>query len=111
MRGHLHLIERLNHVFPLKDQDAGLWASGYWELSDEERTLAKRLFLHSSKADQSHWGGAVQRVVPATDFAGMASKHSTDPSGRWVFVVRPEFCAKGVPWEGQRHSMAYKSLV
>lgn len=110
MDGRLHLIERLDHVFPLKD-GSGLWVSGYWELSDFERETVKRVFLHETKGNRSHWGGDVQRVVPASDFADMARRHATDPAGRWVLIVRPDAAAREIPWEGASHSMAYKSLV
>ena len=110
MEGRLHLIEKLDHVFRLKD-GSGLWASGYWELGDAERVNVRRLYLHQTKSDLSYWGGDVQRVLPAEQFADMARKHATEPSGRWVLVVLPDPAAKGVAWEGARHSMAYKSMV
>jgi hypothetical protein len=109
MNGHLHLIEKLDHVFPLKD-GSGLWASGYWELTDSERAQIRRVFLHRRKAEPSHWGGEVLRVVPANEFGEKAAQHDTDPEGRWVLVVRPTPDGKGADWEGAAHSMAYKSL-
>lgn len=110
MKGRLHLIEKLDHVFRLKD-GSGLWASGYWELSEEERAHTKQIYLHATKATLSHFGGDVVEMRPATDYAEMALRHSTDPHGRWVFILRPSTEFKGVAWEGADHSMAYKSLV
>lgn len=110
MQGRLHLLERLDHVFPLKD-GSRLWASGYWELTVSERGTVKQVFLHRSKAEKSHWGGEVTDVVPALQFAAMAERHATDVTGRWVLIVKPDASARDVAWEGQRHAMAYKSLV
>jgi hypothetical protein len=109
LNGHLHLIEKLDHVFPLND-GSGPWASGYWELSESERTLIRKVFLHRRKADPSHWGGDVVRIVPAIEFAEKAAAHDTTPGDRWMLVVRPTNEAKGAPWEGAAHSMAYKAL-
>jgi hypothetical protein len=109
-RGHLHLIEKLDHVFLLKD-GSGLWASGYWKLSESERSLVRKLFLHRTKAESSHWGGNVLRVVPAIEFVDMAAKHDTQPDDRWVLIVQPTAEGKGSAWEGSDWSMAYKSFV
>ena len=108
LRGDLHLIERLDHVSRLKD---GRWISGYWELSDIERSAVKRVFLHRTKSEPAHWGGSVVEVRPATEFAELTARHNTDPIGRWVLVVVPDIAAKGAPWMGTDHQMAYKSLV
>lgn len=48
MKGRLHLIKKLDHAFKLKD-GSGRWASGYWELSPEERQNIREVFLHSTK--------------------------------------------------------------
>lgn len=108
VRGDLHLIEKLNHVTRLPD---GTWLSGYWKLSDFERSAVRRVYLHKTKADKAHFGGEVIRVFPATEVADLASRHDTDPTGRWVLVVRPEVGAKDAVWRGAYHAMAYKSLV
>jgi hypothetical protein len=108
LRGDLHLIERLDHVSRLRD---GRWISGYWELSDFERSAVKRVFLHRTKAEPAHWGGTVVDVLPASDFSELATKHETNPAGRWVLVVMPDKAAKHAPWRGVDHQMAYKSLV
>lgn len=110
LRGDLHLIERLDHISRLKE---GRWISGYcyWELSEFERSAVRRVFLHRTKAEPAHWGGSVVDVLPAADFCELATKHETDPAGRWVLVVIPDIAAKGVPWQGADHQMGYKSLV
>jgi hypothetical protein len=108
VRGDLHLIEKLDHVSRLPD---GRWISGYWELSEAERLGVRRVLLHRKKALPAHWGGAVVAVEPAGDFYELAKKHRTDPAGRWVLVVIPDTAAKGEPWQGPTHQMAYKSLV
>lgn len=108
LRGDLHLIERLDHVSRLKD---GRWLSGYWELSEFERSAVRRVFLHRTKAEPAHWGGTVVDLLPASDFIELAKKHETDPAGRWVLVVVPDISAKGVTWQGADYQMAYKSLV
>lgn len=100
----------MDHVFPLKD-GTGLWATGYWELSDYEREMIKHVFLHKTKAMSSHWGGEVREIVAASKFAEKAKEHLTDPAGRWVLIVQPDSSARDVAWEGASHSMAYKSLV
>lgn len=107
-RGDLHLIERLDHVVRLPD---GRWLSGYWELSEAERIVVRRVYLHRTKADAAHFGGEVLRVLPASEFAELAHRHDTDPGGRWVLIVRPDLNAKGTRWEGADRAMAYKSLV
>ena len=96
-------------MFTLKD-GSGLWASGYWELTENERKVIRRVFLHRKKADPSHWGGDVLRIVPAAEFAAIAARHATEPVDRWVLIVRPTMDGKGVAWEGVTHAMAYKSL-
>ena len=101
--GQLHLIERLDHVSRLKD---GRWISGYWELSDAERSAVKRVYLHRTKAAGAHWGGTVVDVLPASGFAELAGKHDTIPGGRWVLVVVPDTAAKGVSRQGAGHKMA-----
>jgi hypothetical protein len=108
LRGDLHLIERLNHVSRLQD---GRWISGYWELSDLERSAVRRLFLHRTKAESAHFGGTVVDVRPAAEFADLAARHATDLAGRWVLIVIPDQAAKGAAWQGADHQMAYKSLV
>lgn len=108
LRGDLHLIERLDHVSRLKE---GRWISGYWELSELERSAARRVFLHRTKAALAHWGGTVVAVLPASDFEALAREHDTDPAGRWLLVVIPDKAAKEMPWQGANHQMAYKSLV
>jgi hypothetical protein len=108
LRGDLHLTERMDHVSRLRD---GRWISGYWELSDLERSTVRRLFLHRTKAEPAHWGGAVVGVRPAAEFADLAARHDTDPAGRWVLIVIPDKAAKGAAWQGADHQMAYKSLV
>lgn len=109
MRGHLHLLERLDHVFKLPD-GSGNWASGYWQLNELDRTVVRKLFLHKKKAERSFWGGDVLTVVPAFEFAEMAAQHATDPAGRWVLIVRPASDCRGAEWQGADHAMAYKSL-
>lgn len=110
MKGRLHLIEKLDHVFKLKD-GSGRWASGYWELSPEERQSIREVFLHATKGNPSHFGGLVEEIVPASDFPEEVRRHTTDPVGRWVLILRPSVEYKGVPWEGADYGMAYKSLV
>ncbi len=110
MKGNLHLLERLDHVFRL-DDGSGHWASGYWQLDEIERTAVRKLFLHKKKADRSFWGGDVVEVLPAIEFEAMARKHDTDPEGRWVLIVNPSPDCRGAEWEGQDYAMAYKSLV
>lgn len=110
MKGRLHLIEKLDHVFKLND-GSGHWVSGYWQLDAGERANVRKLFLHKAKADHSFWGGEVLGVAPAADFAAMARKHNTDPEGRWVLIVRPLAECRGADWEGPDHPMAYKALV
>ena len=110
MRGHLHLLERLDHVFKFLD-GSGNWASGYWQLDEIERRSVRKLFLHKTKAERSFWGGDVLHVVPATEFAEMAARHATDPAGRWLLIVRPSPEARNIEWEGSSHAMAYKSLA
>jgi hypothetical protein len=110
LRGHLHLIEKKDHLFALRD-GSGLWASGYWKLSESERGLVRKLFLHRTKSTASHWGGDVVRVVPAIEYAEMAAKHDTQPDDRWVLIVQPTVAGKGTAWEGDDWSMAYKSFV
>lgn len=110
MKGHLHLLEDLDHIFKLTDE-SGLWVSGYWVLSETEVAMAKKLFLHKSKAERSFWGGDIQRIVPASEYAEMAAKHNTDPAGRWAILVLPNLAGKGALWEGADHAMAYKGFV
>lgn len=110
MKGRMHLIEKLDHVFKLKD-GSGRWASGYWELTKEERLNIREVFLHATKATPSHFGGLVEEIVPADSFPNEAHRHSTNPEGRWVLLLRPSTGHKGVAWEGVDHTMAYKSLV
>lgn len=110
MKGHLHLIEKLDHVFRLND-GSGNWASGYWDLHASERAAVRKLFLHKTKAQSSFWGGEVVMVLPAAEFAEQAKRHDTDPDGRWVLIVRPAPECRGAPWEGKDFAMAYKSLV
>ncbi len=110
MKGRLHLLERLDHVFPLND-GSGLWASGYWELSEEERLKTKSLFLHREKAKRSHFGGDVIEIRPAADFAEKALQHDSPTEGRWVLIVRATKEGKGVAWEGESHVRVYKSLT
>jgi hypothetical protein len=107
-RGDLHLIKRKEHVTRLPD---GTWVSGYWELSDFERSPAKRVYLHRTKADPAHFGGDVLGIVPASDFADLAARHATPTEGRCVLVVQPDARAKGAGWEGADYQMAYKSIV
>lgn len=71
----------------------------------------KRVLLHWTKAEPAHWDGTVVDVLPASDFSELATKHGTDPAGRWVLVVMPDKAAKQAPWQGADHQMAYKSLV
>lgn len=106
--GDLHLIERLDHVARLPD---GTWLSGYWELTEAERQAVRRVYLHRSKAEPAHFGGAVLRVLPASEFAEWAARHETDSADRWVLILQPDRDAKGVAWQGASHVMAYKSLV
>lgn len=108
MRGDLHLIERLDQVTRLPD---GRWISGYWELTEGERAAVRRVFLHKTKADRSHFGGGVSDILPAVNFSELAAGHKTDPAGRWVLVVVPDQQCKDAAWEGADYAMAYKALV
>jgi len=108
LRGDLHLIERKEHVTRLPD---GTWVSGYWELSELQRGTVKRVYLHRRKADPGHFGGDLLGIDPASNFSDLAARRATPTEGRWVFVVKPDACAKGAAWEGADYQMADKSLV
>jgi hypothetical protein len=110
VKGRLHLIEKLDHVFKLQD-GSGLWASGYWELTADERSQVREVFLHATKSKPSRFGGRVVETRSASDFPDQARRHSTDPEGRWVFILNASAEYKGLEWEGADYAMAYKSLV
>ncbi len=94
----------LRHVAPEPD---GRWTSGNWDMSEEQARslIGGRIYLHSSKAKPSVFGGRVVDVRPVTDT-------EVAREARVVFVLEPTKDDKGVKWRGRSDAMAsYGGIV
>ena len=82
-----------------------VFESGYWLLGEEEarRLQGGMLYLHETKSKRSYFGG----MVRGWRISGLPG----EPAGRIVLEVRSEAAAKGIPWQGADHSMAWSGGV
>ncbi|WP_051955800.1 hypothetical protein [Beijerinckia mobilis] len=98
----IHLISRnpLN-LRPLDATATPLHESGYWTFYETEaaKLVNAKLYLHKTKNEPSYFGGTISSFR-------FASAHEPYP-GKIVFTVSEEESAKGIPWEGDKHPMAW----
>ncbi len=77
------------------------YESGYWTLYEAEaaRLVDGTLYLHQKKAEPSYFGGKILSFRLSTD---------TEPyPGKIVFKVVAQDDCKAIPWEGDKHPMAW----
>jgi hypothetical protein len=99
----MHLIcrDRLN----LHAVEHPLYESGDWDVTpeDAQRLVGGMLYLHQTKAERSYFGGRVESFREVD----VDAAHKR----RIVFRLRSMREAKGVPWSGPDHPMAWTSGV
>jgi len=95
----IHLICR-NPLY-LNVIDPNNYESGYWTLYEAEagRLVSGTIYLHQKKSEPSYFGGTISGFRLSTD---------AEPyPGKIVFKVTPRDDCKNIPWEGDKHPMAW----
>jgi len=75
--------------------------SGYWDLTDAERPLVRRVFLHRTKAERSHFGGEVVRIFSASEDPELDAQRQPELADRWVLVSGLTRRPRTLPGRGQ----------
>ena len=74
---------------------------GFWTLyeSEAQRLVSGKLYLHQKKSEPSYFGGTI---------SGFRLSTAAEPyPGKIVFTVVAEDGCKDLPWEGDKHPMAW----
>ncbi len=95
----IHLICR-NPLYLTKLQ-APEYESGFWTFyeSEAQKLVNGTLYLHQKKSEPSYFGGVI---------AGFRLAADGEPyPGKIVFTVKAQDDCKDIPWEGDKHPMAW----
>jgi hypothetical protein len=93
----------LNGVTVVKRAPKAIYRSCCWDipLSDAEALIGGWVYLHPKKAASSEFGGRVLRFEAGQEWLGKAHEN------RVAFFLEPSSEARGCPWRGADHSLAW----
>lgn len=95
----IHLVSR--NPLHLTALDAAEFESGFWTLyeTEAEKLINGMVYLHQKKSEPSFFGG----VISGFRLAGGQEPYP----GKIVFKVKAQDDCKNIPWEGDKHPMAW----